>query len=67
MCSEFSPVWNGAKMTKSQIKKYINDMKKAQKKAKERLKKAKESWEFTNEEIKVRRLEKLLEEDSLYE
>lgn len=66
MWSEFSPAWGGARMSKSQVKKYIKDMKEAQRIAKMNLEIAKKNWVFKNEEAKVKELEKLLEEDNLY-
>ncbi len=47
--SEFTPVWSNARMTKSQVKKYIRDMKEAEKIAKQKLEEAKANWEFDKE------------------
>ncbi len=59
--SEFTPPWSNARMTKSQIKKYLNDMKKAQEIAKEKLEKAEKSWEFKKEKEEIEKLEKELD------
>ena len=59
--SEFAPWWSNAKMTKAQVKKYINDMKIAQIMAEEKLRQAKENWEFEKEENELKELEKKLE------
>jgi len=59
--SEFAPPWSNAKMTKAQVKKYIRDMKEAEKIAKQKLEEAKANWEFEKEEAEVARLEKELE------
>ncbi len=59
--SEFTPVWSNARMTKSQVKKYIRDMKEAEKIAKQKLEEAKANWEFDKEAEEVARLEKELE------
>ena len=59
--SEFAPAWSNARMTKSQVKKYIKDMKKAEELAKQKLEEAKINWEFDKEAAEVARLEKELE------
>ena len=59
--SEFAPAWSNARMTKSQVKKYIKDMKKAEELAKQKLEEAKANWEFEKEALEVARLEKELE------
>ena len=59
--SEFAPPWSNARMTKAQVRKYINDMKEAEKIAKQKLEEAKANWEFEKEEAEVARLEKELE------
>ncbi len=59
--SEFAPAWSNARMTKSQVKKYIRDMKKAEELAKQKLEEAKANWEFDKEAEEVARLEKELE------
>lgn len=47
---EFAPIWKNVKMTKKQIKKYIQEMEERRKKAQMELEKAKMTWEFYNEE-----------------
>jgi len=59
--SEFAPPWSNARMTKSQVKKYIREMKEAEKIAKQKLEEAKANWEFDKEAEEVARLEKELE------
>jgi len=59
--SEFAPPWSNARMTKAQVRKYIRDMKEAEKIAKQKLEEAKANWEFEKEEAEVARLEKELE------
>jgi len=59
--SEFAPGWSNARMTKSQVKKYIRDMKKAEELAKEKLEEAKNNWEFDKEAAEIAKLEKELE------
>lgn len=61
MTSELSPTWSKPRMTQAQVRKYIQDMKNAQKIAEEKLKKAKENWEFDKEEKDIEKLEKLLD------
>ena len=57
---EFAPWWTNAKMTKAQVRKYVADMKKAQKLAKDKLEKAKNSWEFEKEKKELENLENML-------
>jgi len=57
---EFAPLWTNAKMTKAQVRKYVADMKKAQKLAKDKLEKAKNSWEFEKEKKELENLENML-------
>ncbi len=59
--SEFTPTWTNVKMTSAQIRKYIKDMKNAQQIAKQKLEKAKNSWELELEEIELDILEKKLD------
>lgn len=61
MASEFTPPGQWAKMTKAQVRKYIRDMKKKQKKAKKKLKEFENSWELEKEQKEVEALEKMLE------
>ena len=60
--SEFTPVWKWAKMTKSQVKRYIKDLEEKRKKAQEKLNKAKKSSEWKKEEKEVKKLEDLMED-----
>ena len=60
--SEFAPVWSNARMTKAQVKKYVADMKKAQKIAQEKLKKAQESWELDKENKDLEKLEDIIDD-----
>lgn len=66
MATEFSPSWWSARMTKAQIKKYIEDMKKAQLLAMRNLEDARKRWDFKKEKDEVDRLANLLDDDSLY-
>jgi len=59
---EFAPPWSNVRITKAQVRKYIADMKNAQKLARERLENAKNNWEFEKEEKEIKRLEDLLDE-----
>jgi len=59
--SEFAPPWNGARMTKSQVRKYIKDLEEKRRIAKEKLEKAKASWEFDKDEAELKLLEKALD------
>lgn len=58
--SEFTPPWRKVRMTKAQMKKYISDIKKAQKLAQAKLDEAKASWEFYKDEKDLEELEDLL-------
>ena len=60
--SEFSPPWSSARMTKSQVKKYVQDMKEAQALAQAKLDEAKANWEFEKEKNELFELEKKLDE-----
>ncbi len=60
--SEFAPPWSNVKMTKAQVKKYVQDMKKAQQIAQEKLEKAKDSWEFDEDKKELVELEEKLDE-----
>lgn len=55
--TEFAPPGSNARMTPAQIKKYIKDMKKAQKIAKEKLNEAKQNGEFDTDKDELKRLE----------
>jgi len=59
--SEFAPPWSNARMTKAQVRKYIRDMKEAEKIAKQKLEEAKANWELEKEEAEIARLEKELD------
>lgn len=60
--SEFSPPWSSARMTKSQVKKYVQDMKEAQALAQTKLDEARANWEFKKDENELIELEKKLNE-----
>ena len=60
--SEFAPGWSNARMTKSQIKKYIKDMKKAQELAKQKLEEARNNWDFEKEAKELNDIEKELDD-----
>ena len=49
---EFAPWWSTPRMTQSQIKKYIADIKKAQQIAQAKLEEAKKNWDF-DEDLSV--------------
>jgi len=55
--SEFTPPWSNVKMTKAQVKKYIKDIKKAQKIAQKKLEKAKTNWDFDKEKQELEKIE----------
>ncbi len=60
--SELTPAWRWARMTKSQVKKYIKDLEEKRKIAQEKLEQAKKSWEWQKEQQDVKDLEDLLED-----
>ena len=60
--SEFTPPWSNVRMTKAQIKKYIQDMKKAQALAQAKLDEAKANWEEEKDKKELSKLEKKLDE-----
>lgn len=62
MPSEFTPPWQWARMTKAQVKKYIEDLKKKRAIAKKKLEKALASWELEKEQQEVEKLEKFLDD-----
>ena len=62
MTSEFTPPWSNAHMTPAQVRKYVRDMKKAQAIAEEKLKIAKESWEFEKEKKELSQIENEIED-----
>ena len=59
--SEFAPAWSNARMTKSQIRKYIKEMEEAEKLAKQKIKEAKASWDLEKEKKELNELEKELD------
>lgn len=59
--SELAPWWTNAHMTNAQIRKYIKDMKNAEKIAKQKLKEAEANWEFEKDEFELKELEKKLD------
>ncbi len=60
--SEFTPPGQGARMTKSQVKKYIKDLEEKRKKAQEKLEKAKNSQEYKKEEQALKNIENLIDD-----
>ncbi len=59
--SEFAPPWQWARMTKSQVKKYIKDLEEKRRIAKAKLDAAIAAWEFDKDEEELKRLEKALD------
>ncbi len=59
--SEFAPPWSNAHMTPAQVRKYVSDMKAAQKLAQEKLDAAKDSWEMEKEKKELMDIEKQLD------
>ena len=59
--SELAPGWSNARMTKSQVKKYIADMKEAERLAQLKLEEAKNNWEFEKDALELAELEKKLD------
>lgn len=59
--SEFAPAWSNARMTKSQVRKYIAEMNEAKKIAQEKLENAKINWEFQAEKNELLQIEKELD------
>ncbi len=65
--AEWSPPSRGtSKMTKKQVAQYIANMKKAQKKAEEKIIALQKSWELKKEEEEIAKLWELLDDDKLY-
>jgi hypothetical protein len=58
--SEFTPPGKGAKMTKSQVKKYIKDLEEKRKLAQKKLDEAKKSKDWLKEEKDLADLEDLI-------
>ena len=61
MNSEFAPAWQWARMTKSQVKKYVKELEEKKVIAQKKLDEAKARWEFDKEEEELKELEKALE------
>ena len=59
--SELAPGWTNAHMTKSQVRKYVKDMKNAQKSAQKKLEEAKASWVFKKDAEELKQIEKELD------
>lgn len=59
--SEFTPPWQWARMTKSQIKKYAKELEKKRAIAQKKLDEAKARWDFDEEKKELKDLEKALE------
>lgn len=59
---ELIPSWWKPKMTRSQVKKYIKNMKQAQKIAKEKIKKMKEAWDLEQSDEEIKKLENQIDE-----
>ena len=55
--SEFSPTWSNPKMTRSQVRRYIQEMEEKRLKAKKELEEAKKSWELETSEEELKKLE----------
>lgn len=55
--SEFAPPWQWARMTRSQVKKYVRDMKQAQAIAQAKLEAAQASGELKKDEQEITKLE----------
>ncbi len=67
MASEWSPPSRGTtRMTNAQVRKYIEDMKKAQAEAERKIKAAQDSWELEQEKKEVAKLEEMLDDDSFF-
>lgn len=59
---ELMPSWWKPKMTRSQVKKYIKNMKQAQKIAKEKIKKMKEAGDLEQSDEEIKKLENQIDE-----
>jgi len=59
--SEFTPTWRKIKMSKSQVKKYIQDLEEKRKAAQAKLDAAKKSPEWEKEENEIAKLEDLVD------
>jgi hypothetical protein len=57
---EFAPIWQKAKMSKWQVKRYIKEMEEKRENAKKRLEEAKKRWELNNK-AEIEEIEKELD------
>jgi hypothetical protein len=55
--NEFAPGWSKPRMTKSQVKKYIQDQEEKRKKAKKALEEAEENWDLYVPENELKNIE----------
>ena len=60
--SEYTPPWSKVKMTKVQLRKYVADIKAAQKIAQAKLDAAKKSWELDQDTKDLAKLEDMLDD-----
>ena len=60
--SEFTPPTRWARMTKSQVKRYIKDLEEKRKKAQEKLDKAKKSKDWQKKKDDLENFENILDE-----
>lgn len=60
--SEFTPVWKGAKMTKSQVRRYVRDLEEKRRIAKEKLEKAKKTPEYQKDKEELCSIENIIDE-----
>ena len=61
--SELAPGGSNARMTKSQVNKYLHDMKKAQDEAKKKLAEAEKNWELNEDTEQLEKnMDKMLDE-----
>lgn len=47
---EFAPIWQWARMTRNQVRKYIKDMEEKRELAKKQLEEAIKSWELSSDD-----------------
>lgn len=59
--SELTPPWQGARMTKAQVKAYIKDLEEKRRIAKAKLDAAKKAWILDTDPKELEELEKALE------
>lgn len=55
--SEFSPTWGIPKMTKLQVRRYIQEMEEKRLKAQKELEEAKKAWDLETSEEELKKLE----------